>query len=317
MPTTPHPADHPPRDLQETTYDVVVLGAGSTGENVADYAHRGGLSVAPGRGRAGRRRLLVLGLHAEQGAAAAGAGAGRGALGRRARRAAVTGELDVEAVLARRDSFTSRLAGRRAGRLGRGHRARRSCGGPAGSSGEQQVEVTGPDGDTVVRHRPARRGASAPAPAPALPPVEGLERRRRVDQPRRHERAGRRRAGSPCSAAGWSASRWRRPGRRSAAEEVTVLQHGERLLPAYEPEVGDAARRRRCAARGVDVRARHRGDPGRARRRRAGAADGRRRGARGRRGARRHRPAPAHRRARASRPSGSAPATSRPTTACG
>ena len=45
MPTTPHPADHPPRDLQETTYDVVVLGGGSIGENVAADAHRGGLSV--------------------------------------------------------------------------------------------------------------------------------------------------------------------------------------------------------------------------------------------------------------------------------
>jgi dihydrolipoamide dehydrogenase len=42
---TPHPTDHPPSELIETEYDVVVLGAASTGENVADYAVRGGLSV--------------------------------------------------------------------------------------------------------------------------------------------------------------------------------------------------------------------------------------------------------------------------------
>ncbi len=41
-----HPGhDHRPRELTETTYDVIVLGAGSTGENVADYAQRGGLTT--------------------------------------------------------------------------------------------------------------------------------------------------------------------------------------------------------------------------------------------------------------------------------
>jgi pyruvate/2-oxoglutarate dehydrogenase complex dihydrolipoamide dehydrogenase (E3) component len=34
-----------PRDLDETVCDVIVLGGGSTGQNVADYAVRGGLSA--------------------------------------------------------------------------------------------------------------------------------------------------------------------------------------------------------------------------------------------------------------------------------
>ncbi len=42
---TPHPTDHPPSSLSQTDYDVIVLGAGPTGENVADYAVRGGLSA--------------------------------------------------------------------------------------------------------------------------------------------------------------------------------------------------------------------------------------------------------------------------------
>ena len=42
---TPRPTDHPPSALTQTEFDVVVLGAGPVGENVADYAVRGGLTV--------------------------------------------------------------------------------------------------------------------------------------------------------------------------------------------------------------------------------------------------------------------------------
>jgi dihydrolipoamide dehydrogenase len=42
----PHPQDGPVSSAAERTCDVVVLGAGSTGENVADIVVRGGLSVA-------------------------------------------------------------------------------------------------------------------------------------------------------------------------------------------------------------------------------------------------------------------------------
>src|SRR4051812_21726412 len=42
----PHVQDERVTNAAENTYDVVVLGAGSTGENVADIAVRGGLSAA-------------------------------------------------------------------------------------------------------------------------------------------------------------------------------------------------------------------------------------------------------------------------------
>ena len=98
------PVDHQPGDLPETTYDVIVLGAGSTGENVADYAVRGGLTAllveselvggecsywACMPSKALLRPLEAL----SEARALAGT------------RAAVVGPLDVEAVLARRDSF--------------------------------------------------------------------------------------------------------------------------------------------------------------------------------------------------------------------
>src|SRR5688500_13028745 len=90
----------------ESTYDVVVLGAGSTGENVADIVVRGGLTAVlvehelVGGGcsywacmpsKALRRGTEVL----------AEARAVDGA------RQAVTGEQDVAATLARRDGFAS------------------------------------------------------------------------------------------------------------------------------------------------------------------------------------------------------------------
>ncbi|GAA0959580.1 dihydrolipoyl dehydrogenase family protein [Frigoribacterium faeni] len=89
-----------------TTYDLIVIGAGAVGENVADYAKRNGLSVALVEAdlvggecsywacmpsKALLRSTSVLRAARSVGGAAQ----------------AVTGDVDVAAVLRRRDSFTS------------------------------------------------------------------------------------------------------------------------------------------------------------------------------------------------------------------
>ena len=91
---------------KEREVDVIVMGGGPVGENVADRAVQGGLTAAIVEQRTRRRRVLVLGLHAVEGAAAqrSRAPGGRQVPGARE---AVTGELDVAAVLRRRDAFAS------------------------------------------------------------------------------------------------------------------------------------------------------------------------------------------------------------------
>ncbi len=153
------------------TYDVIVIGAGAVGENVADRAVQGGLSVliveaelvggecsywACMPSKALLRSASVLrAAHAVGGA-----------------REAVTGTLDAAAVLARRDTFTSHWddAGQvrwleKAGiALARG-RAR--------LDGERRVIITGDDGDqrtVLARHAVALcTGSEA-----AVPPLDGL-----------------------------------------------------------------------------------------------------------------------------------------------
>ena len=90
----------------EQTYDVIVLGAGSTGENVADIAVRGGLSAVLVEselvgGECSYWACLPSKTLLRGSQAIAAARAVRGAA------EAVTGEQDVAATLARRDDFTS------------------------------------------------------------------------------------------------------------------------------------------------------------------------------------------------------------------
>ncbi len=62
----------PAKALPVSEFDVIVVGAGPVGENAADYAAPRRALRGDRRGRAGRRRVLVLGLHPVQGAAAHG-----------------------------------------------------------------------------------------------------------------------------------------------------------------------------------------------------------------------------------------------------
>ena len=155
-------------DLQE--YDVIVIGAGPTGENVADRAVQGGLTVAIVESELvggecsywacmPSKALLRPGQALTEASRVAGS------------REAATGTLDVEAVLARRDSFAShwsddrQVAWLESAQVdlvrGRGRLA-----------GERRVDVETSDGSIQLAARKAvvvATGSEA-----AIPPVPGL-----------------------------------------------------------------------------------------------------------------------------------------------
>ncbi|MES2093899.1 MAG: NAD(P)/FAD-dependent oxidoreductase [Actinomycetota bacterium] len=152
--------------MSETTYDLIVIGAGAVGENIADRAVQGCLTalVIESELVGGEcsywacmpsKALLRSGIVLRAAAAVGGA------------REAVTGELDVAATFARRDGFTSNWddAGQvawleKAGiALVRGH---------ARISGEKQVTVDG----TVYTARHAV--AVSVGSDPLLPDIPGL-----------------------------------------------------------------------------------------------------------------------------------------------
>jgi dihydrolipoamide dehydrogenase len=237
-----------PVTTPDQTYDVIVLGAGSTGENVADIAVRGGLSavlVEPELvgGECSYWACMPSKVLLRGSEAIAAARAVRGAA------AAVTGEQDVAATLARRNSFTHdwddsgqvdwvKSAGidlvRGTGRL----------------AGEKRVVVTRPDGREVTLT--ARQAvAVCTGSRPAVPAVEGLadvapwtprEATSAQAAPGRLVVVGGGYVGCEMATA------WQQLG-----SAVTLLQRGRRLLPGLEPAAGEAVLAS-LRELGVDVR---------------------------------------------------------------
>ncbi|GAB3842262.1 dihydrolipoyl dehydrogenase family protein [Dactylosporangium cerinum] len=157
--------------MQHATYDVIVIGAGPVGENVADRVVRGGLTAAV------VERELVGGECSYWACMPTKALLRSGAALRAARRLpgareAVTGDLDAAAVLRRRDSFASNWSddGQVAWLDSAGITLFR---GQGRISSDRVVEVTGADGSTVTltaRHAVVvATGSSA-----LLPDVTGL-----------------------------------------------------------------------------------------------------------------------------------------------
>jgi len=224
-----HPGhDHRPQELTETTYDVIVLGAGSTGENVADYAQRGGLTAVLVESElvGGEcsywacmpSKALLRPVEARSDAQAV-AGS----------REAVTGELDVEAVFARRDSFTSswRDDGQASWVDGAGMALAR---GQGRLTGVRTVEV---DGVTLTARHAVVVCTGSTA---ALPPIEGL-----ADSRPWTGREATSASAVPVRLAVMGggvvgvemATAW-----RALGAQVTVIERSDRVLANYEPEVG-------------------------------------------------------------------------------
>ena len=216
------------------TYDVIVLGAGSTGTNVAWYARDNGLSVAV------VERELVGGECSYWACIPSKALLGPGHALAAARRMpgaaqAVRGGVDVDAVLARRDGFISHLDDASQvqwldgidAQLIRGH---------ARLAGEREVSVTTPDG-SVQRLLARRAVVVASGSRPALPPVAGLRDIRTWDNrdvttakdvPQRLLVLG----------GGVVGCEMAQAYRDLGAREVTVVERSDRLVGGFEPWAG-------------------------------------------------------------------------------
>lgn len=240
MPEVKQAHDHQPGELSETTYDVIVVGAGSTGENVADYAVRGGLSA------------LLVERELVGGECSYWACMPSKALLRpvEARSEAQSlpglsvGPLDAAAVFARRDAFTShwddvhqvRWVDDTGIALARGS---------ARLTGEKQVEVGGVT--FTARHAVViATGSSA-----AIPPVEGLADARPWTArdatsssvaPRRLAVLGGGVIGVEMAFA-----------YQALGSQVSLVERGDRVLANNEPEAGRRVTQSLRDA-GVDVR---------------------------------------------------------------
>lgn len=216
-------------------YDVVVVGAGSTGENVADRVVKGGLSaVVVEAERAGGdcsywacvpSKALLRPLQA---LAAARSVAGA--------RQAITGTPDVAAVLSRRDAFVAHWDDKGQVEWLRENRIDLMRG-YGRLTGTRRVMVINESGETDLTARHAVvlcTGSRA-----AVPPIPGLaeahpwtsrEATSAREAPRRLAILGGGVVGCEMATA-WS---------QLGTEQVTIIQHGPRLIPSYEPFASDA-----------------------------------------------------------------------------
>jgi dihydrolipoamide dehydrogenase len=232
----------------DMTYDVVVLGAGSTGENVADIVVRGGLTAVLVENE-------LVGGECSYWACMPSKALLRGTEVLAEARAvdgakqAVTGEQDVAATLARRDSFTANWddSGQVEWVEGAGIQLIRGTGRLAG---ERTVVVTADDG-TETRLTARHAVAVCTGSAAAVPPIPGL---REIEPWTPREATSAKEVPGRLIVVGGGvvgcemATAW-----RGLGAEVTLVELGPRLLPPLEPVAGEAVAAS-LRASGVDVR---------------------------------------------------------------
>ncbi|HKB31869.1 MAG TPA: NAD(P)/FAD-dependent oxidoreductase [Streptosporangiaceae bacterium] len=221
--------------MTDADYDVVVIGAGPVGENVAARVRRGGLSAAVVEselvgGECSYWACIPSKALLRPPAALAEARAVDGA------RQAITGELSAEAVFARRTRFTGGWvddSGQVAWLDGKGADLIRGRGRLAGA---RRVEVDTPEGGTatlVARHAVVvATGSTA-----AIPPVPGLAEPMvwtSRDATSADQVPGRLAVLGGGVVACEMASAW-----CALGAEVTVLARGPRLLDRMEPFAGE------------------------------------------------------------------------------
>jgi pyruvate/2-oxoglutarate dehydrogenase complex dihydrolipoamide dehydrogenase (E3) component len=218
-----------------SSYDVIVLGAGPAGENAADYARQRGLTVVIVEAE------LVGGECSYWGCMPSKALLRPTEVLAAARRvpaaaSAISGEVDVEAVLRSRDAFTSDWddAGQVSWLESAGIDLVRGRGRLVG---ERAVEVTGATGDVV--HLEASRGVVVAVGSRAsAPPIDGLAD---VDAWDNRDVTGVKAVPARLLVLGGGVIgvEMAQAVRRLGADEVTIIEALDRLVAREEPFVGE------------------------------------------------------------------------------
>jgi dihydrolipoamide dehydrogenase len=222
----------------QRSYDVVVIGAGPTGENVAGRAARAGLRCAVVEAELAGGECTFWACVPSKAllrppAAVAEARSVRGA------REAVSGMLDADAVLERRDDFVHHYndEGQVAWLAKAGVDLVRGHGRLAGDRRVVVDQQGGPQVELTARHAVA----VATGTAAAIPPIPGL---REAKPWTSREATSAKAAPRSLAILGGGvvgcemATAWSSLG----TGEMTLLQRGERLLPGNEPFAGEAVK---------------------------------------------------------------------------